>query len=435
MSLNTRPYKGARDFYPEDLRLRNYIFQNWREVCKSFGYEEYDSPILEPMELFSAKSGDELVNQQSYNFIDRGGREVVIRPEMTPSVSRMVAARRQDMPLPIRLFSIPNCWRYERPQKGRGREFYQLNIDMFGVSNQYGEVEMLDIIRSIMKRFNAKQDMYEIRVNSRKIMGYILGDWLGLDEVEQKTISRLIDRMHKMPLAEFIGLVDASVPPTLRENGVAQKLIDVLKISDISELPEEIRETQYVKDVQSIIQKADELGVNNIVYDITLMRGLDYYTDFVFEVFDTDPDNNRAMFGGGRYNGLVELFGVEQLPTIGLGMSDVMLLEFLKGHNLLPDIKTEIEAVIVPIGDVIDKAQRLASEFRDMKVNVSVDITERKTDKQIKSAVKLGVEYIIFIGENEIASEQYKIKNLTSGAEEVHSVQRIVSIIKDHRRS
>src|SRR5690606_3466443 len=177
MALSQQPYKGARDFYPEDLRLRDYIFGKWRSVAKSYGYEEYDAPILEPVELFAAKSGDELVNEQSYNFTDRGGREVMLRPEITPSVARLVAGRRQELPLPIRWFSIPSCWRYERPQKGRGREFYQLNVDLFGVDGVEAEIEMLQITDSIMKGFKAKPDMYEIKVNSRVLVNFLLKDY------------------------------------------------------------------------------------------------------------------------------------------------------------------------------------------------------------------------------------------------------------------
>lgn len=435
MSLNTQPYKGARDFYPEEMRVRNAIFDNWRRVCKSFGYEEYDAPILEPVELFVAKSGDELVNQQSYNFADRGGREIMLRPEMTPSVSRLVAGRRQELPLPIRWFSIPSCWRYERPQKGRGREFYQLNIDLFGVSGYLAELEMLQMVKSIMSSFGANSDSYEIKVNSRKIMSYIMGDWLGLNEVEQKTISKLIDRMHKMPSPEFIGLIEASIPPTLREQGASEKLLNVLKIKNLNELPEDVLSSQYVQDVLKIIDAAEKHGITNIKFDISLMRGLDYYTDFIFEVFDTDPENNRSMFGGGRYEGLVGLFGVEPISTIGFAMSDVVLMEYLNGHNLMPEPKTETEVVIVPIGEVAESAQKIASELREMGVNTALDITDRKTEKQIKAAVKLGVNYALFIGEEEIKSEQYKLKNLSTGSEETHSIQRIVSIIKDRRRS
>lgn len=433
MSLSTQSYKGSRDFYPEDMRVRNFIFEVWRKVCTSYGYEEYDAPILEPVELFSAKSGDELVNQQSYVFTDRGGREVMLRPEMTPSVSRLVAGRRQDLPLPIRWFSIPNCWRYERPQKGRGREFYQLNVDMFGVENSEAEIEMLQLIRSIMAGFGARPDMYEIRVNSRKIMSMVLGTWLGLDEVEQKVISQLIDRMHKMPMAEFEGLVDATIPPSLREQGATTKLLEVLKAGALESLPDEVKKTEYYQNIVSIIERASGLGVSNIKYDITLVRGLDYYTDFVFEVFDTDPDNNRAMFGGGRYDGLVGLFGVEPLPTIGFGMSDVMLLEFLKGHDLLPKTKSFVELIIIPIGNVVKQAQKIASETREMGVNTSIDLTGRKTEKQLKAAIKSGVVYVLFVGEQELQDNQYKLKNLSTSQEETHSVQRIVSIIKDRR--
>lgn len=435
MSLKTQPYKGARDFYPEDMRIRNYIFSTWRKVCQSYGYEEYDAPILEPVELFTAKSGDELVNEQSYNFVDRGGREVMLRPEMTPSVSRLVAGKRQELPLPIRWFSIPSCWRYERPQKGRGREFYQLNIDLFGVDNVLAEVEMLQMISSLLKSFNAKPSMYEIRVNSRGLMSYILGDWLGLNEVEQKTISRLIDRMHKINGPEFAGLIEASIPPSLRDQGAAEKLLNILKATKLSDLPKEIIDSEAAKKFIDTIAVAEKAGILNLKFDITLIRGLDYYTDFVFEVFDTDPDNNRALFGGGRYDGLVGLFGVEPLPTIGFAMSDVMLLEFLKGHDLLPNLGSETEVAIVTVGDTAEKAQKLAEELREMEVNTSIDITGRKLDKQLKSVAKTNINYVLFVGEEELANEQYKLKDLNTGIEQVHSIHRIVSIIKDHRNA
>lgn len=433
MSLSIQPYKGARDFYPEDMRLRNYIFDVWRSTCQRFGYEEYDTPILEPVELFAAKSGDELVSQQSYNFTDRGGREIMMRPEMTPSVSRLVAGRRQELPLPIRWFSIPSCWRYERPQKGRGREFYQLNVDMFGVDSMEAEIEMLQMVHDLMKGFNAKPENYEIRVNSRKIMSFILGDWLGLDEVEQKTIARLIDKMHKLPGPEFTGLIEASITPSLREQGVAEKLLNVLKTEALGDLPEEVLTSEVVKNVQSIITAAETAGITNIIYDITLIRGLDYYTDFVFEVFDNDPDNNRSMFGGGRYDGLVGLFGVDPMPTIGFAMSDVTLLEFLKGHKLLPDTKSDTDVMVIPIGNVVEKARIIAADLREMDVNTGFEITGRKTEKQLKSAIKAGVKYVLFVGEQELESEQYKLKNLHTGDEETHSIQRIVSIVKDRR--
>lgn len=435
MSLNTASYKGARDFYPEDMRVRDAIFGVWREVCRNYGYEEYDAPILEPVELFMAKSGDELVNEQSYNFVDRGGREVMIRPEMTPSVSRMVAGKRQELPLPIRWFSIPNCWRYERPQKGRGREFYQLNVDLFGVNGFAAEIEMLQIVNAIMVKFGAKPNMYEVKYNSRELMNFIMRDWLGLDEVEQKTISRLIDRMHKLPGPEFAGLIEASIAPSLREQGASDKLLSVLGAKSFEELPGEIKQSGPGMKLQDIANTLKQTGIVNAGFDISLMRGLDYYTDFVFEVFDLSPDNNRSMFGGGRYNGLVGMFGVEPLPTIGFAMSDVMLMEFLKGHNLLPETKIATEVTLIPIGETADKVMAIAETLREMGVKTSVDLTARKTDKQLKSAIKSGVNYVMFIGQQEIETEQFKLKNLATSEESTHSLERIVSMIKDHRKS
>lgn len=435
MSLSTQPYKGARDFYPEDMRVRSAVFDVWHRVCRSFGYEEYDAPILEPAEIFAAKSGEELVNEQSYSFTDRGGRQVMLRPEMTPSVSRMVAGRRQELPLPVRWYSIPNCWRYERPQKGRGREFYQLNIDLFGAEGIEAEIEMLQMIDALMQGHGARRDMYEIRVNSRVLMNYLLADYLGLDEVERKTITRLIDRMHKIEGPEFIALIEASIAPSLRDMGVAQKLLDVLNVLTMEELPEELKNHPAAANITKISQAVEELGIDNIVFDITLVRGLDYYSDFVFEVFDADPENRRSLFGGGRYDGLVGLFGVDPVPTIGFAVSDVMMLEFLKGHELLPKTVTTTEVTVVPIGQVMPAAQKAAAELREMGVNTALDITARKTDKQLKAAIKSGTPYVLFIGEKEVEEGQYKLKNLLTGTEESHSIQRIVSIIKDHRKS
>ncbi|MDQ3123660.1 MAG: histidine--tRNA ligase [bacterium] len=434
MALSTQSYKGARDFYPEDKRVLNKIFDTWRKVCINYGYEEYDAPIIEPAELFAAKSGDELVNEQSYLFNDRGGRTVMLRPEMTPSVSRMVAGRRQELPLPIRWFSIPNCWRYERPQKGRGREFYQLNVDLFGVEDYAAEVEMLQITDSLMKAFKAKPNMYKIKINSRKLMTHIMGSWLGIDEVEQKTIARLIDRMHKMPKPEFVSLVEASVAPSLREKGSAQSLINILQAKSLNELPLNILESEGAINIGRLLKICDALGIHNIEFDITLIRGLDYYTDFVFEVFDAKDDNNRSMFGGGRYDGLVGMYGVDPVPTVGFAISDVVLMEFLKGHELVPQVEIDNNLTIIPIGDVTAQAMHIAAELRRMNVNVNIDITGRKTDKQLKAAVKSGIKFVLFVGEKELETEQYKLKNLTTSKEDTHSLERIVSLVKDRRK-
>ncbi|HEU4914479.1 MAG TPA: histidine--tRNA ligase [Candidatus Saccharimonadales bacterium] len=433
MALSTQPYKGARDFYPEDKRLQKYMFGTIRKVVERFGYEEYDAPVLEPLDLYLAKTGDEIVNEQTYAFEDRGGRKVAIRPEMTPTVSRMVAAKRQELGYPLRWYSIPNLWRYERPQRGRLREHWQLNVDVFGLDTMLAEMELIQISDAILKDFGATHDMYTIKVNSRKLMDFIMKDYLKLSDVQIHMASKLIDRMHKLPLAEFEAEAESIMTPTQRDNGTANKLIGLLKIKQIHHLPEVIREHESAKEVKKLIDMLHEARVTNVVFDITIMRGFDYYTGIVFEMFDNDPDNNRAMMGGGRYDGLVGLFGVEPVPTVGFGWGDVTLQNFLEGHNLLPALRTETDIYAVLVGDVYDSAIKVINELREMGANVAVDLTGRKMDKQIKTAVKKNIHYAVFIGEKEIKDELYKLRNLTTGIEERHSASRIVSIVKDYR--
>lgn len=433
MSLPTQPYKGARDFYPEDKRVQDYMFSVMRKVAHLYGYEEYDAPILEPLALYAAKSGQEIVNEQTYIFTDRGGREVTIRPEMTPTVSRMVAARRQELAYPLRWFSIPNLWRYERPQKGRLREHWQLNIDLFGIEGVSADFEILEISDNILQQFGAKRSMYTINLNSRKLMNVIFSEYLSLDEVQAHSISKLIDRMDKMDRAEFESQIDALLVESQRSAGVLDRLLSILSVSNVDELPQVLQDNSAVKYLKSIMQLLNDAGISNAKFDITLMRGFDYYTDIIFEVFDTHPDNSRAIFGGGRYDGLVGMFGVDPVATIGFGLGDVRLLDFLTAHELLPNLKPECDAYVIILGDIYKQCLPLIRKMRSEGLNLAVDSTGRKIDKQIKSAVKKGVEYAIIIGEQELADGQFSLKNLTLGQEEKHSTERIVSIIKDYR--
>jgi histidyl-tRNA synthetase len=432
--LSTQPYKGTRDFYPEDKRLQKYIFGKLREVCELYGYEEYDAPVLEPTELYLAKGNEEIIQEQTYTFTDRGDRSVTLRTEMTPSVSRMVAARRQDLPYPLRWYSIPNLWRYERPQKGRLREFWQLNVDIFGIAGVEADQEAIQVADAIMQAFDAKRDMYIIRLNNRALMDYITKDYLGLDSVQSATLVRLIDHMHKMEGPEFRGHLEAIFSPSQREAGLAAKLDLILKATALKELPPEVAEQPAAMKMAALIELLKKQGLSNAAYDPTLMRGFDYYTDIVFEVFDTDPNNNRSMFGGGRYDGLVGQFGVEPVATFGFGMGDVTLQNFLESHKLLPELHSETDVYIIPVGDIYESVLKIADSLRESEVRVAIDGTGRKPDKQIKTALKKSIPYVMFIGEQELESEQFKLKKLDSAAEETHSLERIVSIIKDHRR-
>jgi histidyl-tRNA synthetase len=429
MSLSTQPYKGARDFYPEDKRVQKFMFNTMRRVVESFGYQEYDAPIVEPIELYLSKTSEEIVTEQTYNFLDRGERHVTLRPEMTPTVSRMVAAKRQELSYPLRWYSIPNLWRYERPQHGRLREHWQLNVDIFGVSGIEADHEIILVADSILKAFGAKRDMYEIRVNSRALTNWLLLEYLRLEYTQAAAVTRLIDRMHKMPEKEFASHIDALLGQAQKEAGVLQHLISILNVKKIADLPLVTQQHPAVAELERLMKMLGDAGVKNAVFDITLMRGFDYYTNIVFEVFDTAPENNRSMFGSGRYDGLVELFGVDALPTVGFGMGDVTLQNFLQVHHLLPLIHPETDAVAILIKDVYAKAQPALKAMRAEGARIAVDATDRKLDAKIKAAAKAGIPFVIFIGEEELQSQRFKLKNLHNGQEHEHSLERIVSIL------
>lgn len=432
MALSTQPYKGARDFYPEDKRLQKWIFARWREVAERFGYEEVDAPILEPMDLYRAKTGEEIVNEQTYNFSDRGGREVAIRPEMTPTVSRMVAGRRQELAYPARWYCIPNLWRYERPQRGRLREHWQLNVDIFGVETIDAELELIMVAAAIMQSLGAKDDMYQIRVNSRKLMDLIFSDYLELDVVQSQMMAKLFDRHGKMPEDAFYreagGIFDKD-----QEDGL-KKLEGLIKAKSLADLPQTITSSKAMREVQILFTLLKENNISNARFDVSLMRGFDYYTDIVFEVYDTDESNPRALFGGGRYDGLVGLFGVDSLAVAGFGMGDVTTLDFLDTHDLLPSLASETDVYLIVIGDILRQANGVANLLRNEGVNVAVDVTGRPVDKQIKAAAKNNIRFALFVGEEELSSEQFTIKDLVNGNEEKHSIERIVSLLKDERR-
>lgn len=305
--LSIEPYKGVRDFYPEDMAVQNYISSRWKKVAEGFGYQEYAASILEPAELYRTKGSEEIVNEQMFTFTDRGGREVALRPEMTPSLARMIAARRKSLKFPLRWYTVANCFRYERPQRGRKREHWQLNADLMGIEGLDGDIEIIELAYKIMRSFGAKDEDFSIKIGSRNALTSALVKHNITKLALHKEISYLIDRKGKMPEEERIA--------ELKNLGV-----------DF-----EIRESS---DVTEILRQLSERKIKNAKFDANIVRGFDYYTGMVFEVFDTHAKNRRSLFGGGRYDNLLELFGVEPVPTVGFGMGDVTIRDFLETHSL-----------------------------------------------------------------------------------------------------
>ena len=412
MALSTAPYKGARDFYPEDQRIEMYIFFVWREGALKFGYEEYNASIIESEELYLSKTSQEIVNEQTYSFEDRGGRKVTLRPEMTPSVSRMVAAKRQELAYPLRLFSIPNVWRYERPQRGRLREHWQLNVDLFGVSELAADHEMIILADSIMQRFGASRDSYSIRINSRKLIDHLLKTRYSMDEENALAVIRLIDKKNKMDKEVFTEGLQKLV-----HSDHIEELTGILDANDFNTLPDDVKVLPSAQQIHNLQMLLGREGVTNVSFDTSLMRGFDYYTDIVFEMFDTAPENNRSLFGGGRYDGLVGLFGVEPLPTVGFGMGDVSIRDFLETHKLLPEFGTTVDVAVLVLGDHYEALVELISDLRSEGIHVAVDATGRKLDKKIKSADKSGYKKVLIIGDNELKIKRVVLKDLETGQE------------------
>ncbi len=402
--LGTESYKGVRDFYPEDQFIQNYIFKIWKETSEKYGFVEYNASILESTELYKAKSGEEIINDQTYSFIDRGEREVTLRPEMTPTAARMVAAKRRELSFPLRWYSIPNLFRYERPQRGRLREHWQLNCDIFGVESSAADIEIIVLAYNLMKAFGAKDEDFSIKINSRKILNKTLKD-AGIKDEQAYKLQKLLDRKNKTDKFNEEAALILGRPYDLK--------------------------FEIDKDLSEIISELDKLGITNVSFDPDLVRGFDYYTGTVFEVYDTNNLNNRSLFGGGRFNDLIALFGEENISAIGFGMGDVTIKDFLLTRKLLPQYISPTALYIVNAGASISKLISIAEEIRKENINVAVDLSSKKIGDQIKKAVNDKIPYIAVIGEIELASKEIKIKELKTEKEEKVSLNQIGKYLKN----
>lgn len=391
--ISTEPYKGVRDFYPEDMAVQNYIFNTWRKVAQRFGYEEYNASLLEPTELYASKTSEEIVNDQTYTFTDRGDRSVTLRPEMTPSVARLVAGKLRDLQFPLRWYSIPNCFRYERPQRGRVREFWQLNVDVFGVNSVEADIEILSVAHAIMQAFGAKDEDFEIRINDRGQVKESL--MVRMSETEAEAELQKMDK----------GVSGTSVTEIMLPESPTQKIINALKKREIK----------------------------NVRYDETLVRGFQYYTGMVFEVYDKNPENTRSIFGGGRYDNLLEVFGGEKVPAVGFGLGDVTMRDFLETHGYLdPQIYvSKTNVLICPIDkEIVDFASELADEFRKQGVAVAVYLGTKKIGDQISIAEKKKIPFIVAVGKDEKERNEFTLKELKTRREELIQNRDIIEPLK-----
>ena len=430
--VSTQSYRGARDFYPQDMRIRNYIFNTWKKVCKSYAFEEYDFPIVEPFEVFAAKSGEEVVNEQMFNFEDKGGRKLALRPELTPGTVRMLAQNYYELTKPVKWFMIGNNWRFEKPQRGRGREFYQLEVNIFGIPGPEADFEIIQIITEIMSTFGATNEMYEILLSDRRLIAMLLKDLLQLSEDPAANTRRLMDKYKKMDRYEFIE--------ELQTYGLTNKqalTIEQFLNSDLEELkrifPQQMLEQN--EGYRSLIKLFEMLKNNNLdkycKFDPSIIRGFDYSDGVVYEVFDKDPKNKRSMFGGERFDKLIQIFGDFELEATGFAMGDVTLKDFLEAWNLMPELKEEKYLVTLwPTQNTEeDQKFRLASNnvarsLRNQGKQVETWLeSDVNLGNQLKYANKKEFSFAVMIGPDELGQKQYTVKDLITGGQKTNSLE------------
>ncbi|MBI5352553.1 MAG: histidine--tRNA ligase [Chloroflexi bacterium] len=419
MANKIQAVKGTREFYPEQMALRNYIYEKVGAASRSFGYQEWDAPFIEPIDLYAAKSGEELVKKQSFTFTDRGGDFVTLRPELTPSLARMIAAKQGELTFPVRWWSFGPFWRYEQPQKGRTREFFQWNIDMLGVSSPEADAELIAVGATFLRSVGLTPELAIIYVNNRRLMESEF-DALGILPEKRLEVSNMVDRRSKMDSAKW----DSSV----LDGGLSQIQLDGLK-TILGNFDLWKKSDELVR----LFSALESLGVKDYVkFDPNIMRGLLYYTGTVFEAFETSGSVKRAILGGGRYDNLLADVGGQPLSGVGFAMGDVVAGIVLQEKGLLPEFTPSPAPVLVTIFDesLLQNALSLSAELRRAGLNVLCYPEPAKLQKQFKFADKMKARIVLTVGPDEAANDQVAVKNLVNGEQVAVKREAVIEVIQ-----
>ncbi len=433
--FSKEPLRGMKDFYPSDLRESNWIIDTIRDVAERYGYEEYKTPQLEPFEIFAAKSSDELVNDQSFIIEKKKGERLILIPELTPSLARMVAKKSQELKKPIRWFSIPTCYRYERPQKGRRREFTQPNVDILGEESLYADLEIFNIIVDIFTEFGAASEQFQIYYNSRRFMDSLCKVILEIKEEKLPLVFKILDKSGKMDEAEFEKYIIEAFENEVIIQGIL-KLKDANSVDELLKrfdgIPEEFYESKGYLELIKFERLIKEADISNYcTFSSGTVRGLDYYTGIIYEVFDTGTENIRSIFGGGRYDDLLSLFSDEKITGTGFGMGVLMISLFLKTYNLIPEWISEKDYTdtiyIASINEIVSGyTLEVARILRDEDLPCIVDYSFKNIKNQLKKASDLGVAITIIIGPKEMEVKKVTIKNMVSEEQKVVGLKDII---------
>jgi histidyl-tRNA synthetase len=424
---------GFRDFYPEDLAPRTHLFRQWRQAAHAYGFQEYDAPVLEALDLYKAKSGDE-IETQLFNFTDKGGREVALRPEMTPSVCRMVGAKANALKRPIKWFSIADFFRYERMQKGRGRCFAQFNADIFGEAGPEAEIELIGLLIQCLRGLGLSADDFYVRLSDRNLWFYYL-QALGLDEPQVKSMLGAVDKFERLGEDAFKIYTTAQGAMSEELQAAVLRLLAIKSLADLESVVAELNNkalTARLADWRRVLQGLDAMGLGPFVsVDLGVVRGLAYYTGFVFEAFDRKGDL-RALAGGGRYNDLVQKLGGPDLPAVGFAIGDMTMELLLKQRGLLPEIASKPDVYVVMGG----AAERLAAlgditALREVGYRVDYPMKDLGFGKQFKNATESGARLALIYGSDELANGVVKLRDLAKREEVEVPADQVTMAVAD----
>lgn len=405
MKSIVQPVKGTRDFYPEQMAIRNWIHENVKFASESFGYQEYEAPMLESLELYAAKSGEELVKEQSYVFPDRGGNQIALRPELTPSLARMIAQKQDKLVFPVRWWSFGPFWRYERPQKGRTREFFQWNVDILGADSPETDAENVAVLATFFKHVGLSPNQVLILVNNRRLMDSLF-DEIGIERYIRPAVSGWIDRRGKLTLEAW-------------ENYSSEIGLSSAQVKSIVSILEDKELWKKSKELTRFFSAIDALGINEYIrFDPSIVRGLQYYTGTVFEAWEVGGEIKRSILGGGRYDNLLADVGGEPLSGVGFAMGDVVITLLLQKYGLLPNnLRINPASVMVTVFDLerLLESYKLASDLRRAGLKVVIYPEPAKLPRQFKYADKIKARIVVVLGPEEEAKNEVSIKDLING--------------------
>ncbi|MDY6771003.1 MAG: histidine--tRNA ligase [Candidatus Nanohaloarchaea archaeon] len=428
---NMQKLKGFREFLPEETRARRKLFETMRDVAQRFGFRDIDTPSLEPMDLYLVKSGEELV-EQTYSFEDKGGRNVTLTPEETPTRARMIAEHK-DLAKPVKWFSASKFWRYEAPQKGRLREFYQFNFDIIGEDSVWADAEVLACAAEILNELGL-DDAAELRINDRRLLDGILQSY-GIDETD--AILQIVDDKEKMERDEFReelqeeGLSEANariVDEVTEQRGDFDEVLP--QVENLVPDDEDSRQAlERIKDLRDALASYDVL--DNCIIDLSIIRGLAYYTGLVFEIFDTKGDL-RALSGGGRYDDLIGMFGGEDTPAVGFAPGDATIELLMRREGVWPEERFDTDVYILNVSESVrQQALELAKDLRAEGLCVETDVAERNFGNQMDYANAIDAAYLLIVGERDLENDEVTVKDMGSGDEEQVALDDVVAHVAD----